>query len=251
LALAAVRFRLIQPSGLGSTTSVPNIQVVQGSESIAAAIERALPGSDVMVEPGEYRERLILKEGIRVVSRVPRGATIRLPISASDGDAGAAVVAEGLTNAELAGFRIIGDAATPLGVGISVTGGGLSIVDAEITGATKAGIDFGERSTATLLASDIHDNPGAAMIIRAFANPRVTNNVFTRNGMSERASGNFVLELGSTPKFEKNVFVGLSPDVFVTLDEATRLSLKQLNWFIPTREIVPPRPGPRGRSSTP
>ena len=48
-------------------------------ESIAAALQRAEAGSTVVVEPGEYRETLALKDGVRLVSRVPRGATIRLP----------------------------------------------------------------------------------------------------------------------------------------------------------------------------
>ena len=77
------------------------------------AIEKALPGSQILVEPGEYREQVVLKDGIRLMSRAPREATIRLPINVSDADSGPAVMATGLSNAELAGFRIVGDAATP------------------------------------------------------------------------------------------------------------------------------------------
>ena len=54
----------------------------------------AAPGSTVVVEPGEYRERLTLKDDVRVVSRVPRGATLRLPGTAAESDA--AVVAVGI-----------------------------------------------------------------------------------------------------------------------------------------------------------
>jgi serine/threonine protein phosphatase PrpC len=223
--------------------SPANVRVVQPSESIAAAIATAEPGAQIIVEPGEYRERLVLKDGVRLVSRVPRGATIRLPSSASDADPGPAVVASDLSNAELIGFRIIGDAATPLAVGIGLTGGALSVVNVEISGATKAGIEFGEGSSASVLASEIHDNPGAAIFVRSGANPRIANNVFTRNGMSERASGSLVIHQGSTPQFERNVFIGLSPDAFVTLDEAARLSLKRLNWFL--------KPEPRSGDSLP
>jgi hypothetical protein len=156
-----------------------------------------------------------------------------------------------LKTAELSGFKIVGDAATPLAVGIGVTGGRLSLVDVEISGATKTAIDFGDNSTATLLGSSIHDNPGAAMIVRALANPRVANNVFSKNGMSERASGSFVIEQGGTPEFHNNVFIGLSPDVFVTLGEAARTSLKHSNWFLPIRDNAPLRlPAGRGRQST-
>jgi len=231
LGMSARQLPFMQRPGTDPIPPVADVQVVRPTESIAAAIARAAPGSQVFVEPGEYRERVFLKDGIRLVSRVSRGATIRLPSSASDTDPGPAVVAACLLQAELAGFRIVGDAATPLGVGIGVTGGTLSISDVEIAGATRAGIDFGEGSSATLLASEIHDNPGAAMQIRFGANPRISNNVFSRNGKSERASGSLVIDPGSSPHFERNVFVGLSPDTFVTLDAAARLSLKRLNWF--------------------
>ena len=58
--------------------------------------------------------------------------------------------------------------------------------------------------------------------------------------MSERAPGNVVVEAGGKPVFQDNVFVGLSPDSFVTLDELARLQLKDLNWFLPVREPVRP-----------
>ena len=236
--------------GTRPALAVPDAQVVQPTDSIAAAIDRAPAGSQIIVEPGEYRERVFLKEGIRLISRVPREATIRLPVTASDADP--AVVAAGVSKAELAGFKIVGDAATPLGVGIGVTGGSVSVIDVEIIGATRAGIDFGEDSSGILLGSDIHDNPGAAIFIHAGANPRITNNVFSRNGMSERVSGSVVIERGSIPLFQKNVFVGLNPDAFVTLDEAARLAIKKLNWFPPLQEPIRPRPSAAGgRQSRP
>ena len=66
-----------------------------------------------------------------------------------------------LQRLEIAGFKIVGDAATPLAVGIRVTKADVVLSDIEITGATRAGIDFGEGSSITLLGSEVHDNPGA------------------------------------------------------------------------------------------
>src|SRR5580765_712987 len=91
---------------------------VRAGESIASAVERATAGSVVLVEPGEYRETLTLKDNVRIVSRLPRAATIRLSGTASEGDV--AVVVAGVAGAELAGFRIVGDAATPLGTGVLI-----------------------------------------------------------------------------------------------------------------------------------
>jgi parallel beta-helix repeat protein len=244
--------RLVQPSGTPPPPSVPDTQIVKPMESIAAAVEHAPPGTQIIVEPGEYRERVFLKNGIRLVSRVPRGATIRLPSTASDADSSPAVVADHVSQAELTGFKIVGDAATPLGVGVGVTGGDLTVIDVEIVGATRTAIDIGEGSSANLLGNEIHDNPGAAIFIRN-ANPRIANNVFNRNGMSERASGSFVIDTASRPHFERNVFLGLSPDVFAALDEAARVELNKLNWFLSLREpsVRPSRSGARGRQNTP
>src|SRR5206468_11734524 len=122
IAAAAVRLWPLapmfqRPSNAAAVASAPTI-AVGPTESIAAALQRAQAGSVVLVEPGEYRETLRLKDGVRIVSRVPRAATIRLSRTASEGDA--AVVATGVVGAELAGFRIIGDAATPLGTGVLI-----------------------------------------------------------------------------------------------------------------------------------
>src|SRR4029450_2934417 len=62
------------PSGL-STASSP-VRVVSGG-SIAAAVMDAAPGTEILVEPGEYREQIRLKTGVRISSRVPRAAARR------------------------------------------------------------------------------------------------------------------------------------------------------------------------------
>jgi serine/threonine protein phosphatase PrpC len=205
------------------------IQVVRHGESISAAVERASPGSTVIVEPGEYREQISLKDNIRVVSRVARGATIRLPAAASEADA--AVVALGLSNAEFVGFRIVGDAATPLGTGVRATASALSIVDVEIVGATKGAVEFSQGS-GSLVGSDLHDNPGSAVVIRREAAPRVAHNAFARNGMSEHTTTPFTIERTGRPQFEKNVFHGIGPEAFLALDANARSSLTRENWFV-------------------
>jgi hypothetical protein len=193
------------------------------------ALARAQPGSQVVVEPGEYRERVVLKDGVRVISRVPRGATIRLPGAASEAEP--AVVAAGVSNAEFAGFRIIGDAATPLGTGVLVKGAQVSIVDVEITGALTVAIDLDQMAGGGVAGSDIHDNPGPALAIRSGASPRIAHNVFARNGLSERARASLIIEAGAEPSFVGNVFQGVSPNVFQSLDHGARLSFMRENWF--------------------
>jgi hypothetical protein len=225
-------------------------EVVQSGESIMAAVERARPGSQVIVEPGEYREQLRLKDNVRIVSRIPRGATIRLPATASEAEP--AIFAAGLTGVELVGFRIVGDAATPLGVGVFVRDSGISIVDVEIRGATRVAIDISGGSLTGLVGNDIHDNPGAALAIRTGATPRISQNTFARNSMSERASMPLIIERGAAPRFLKNVFYGISPDAFALLDDELRQTLGRENWFVavsqPTRPAPPAGRGRRGQS---
>ena len=219
------------PAGEVTVQKEPS-QVVRPDESIAAALMRAQPGSEVVVEPGEYREQVTLTNNVRLVSRVSRGATIRLPATVSDAQPEPAVVATGSSSGELVGFRIVGDAQTPLGVGILVSGSGISLVDVEVSGAAKAAISFVRDSAATLIGSDIHDNPGAALTIAAGAAPRITHNAFSRNGTSQHTPAAFVIEEGAVPQFLQNVFAGIRPDAFATVNEATRLRLEPDNWFV-------------------
>ena len=234
-------WRLPVPAALRAPAATSSIAVVRPTESIADALSLATPGSQVIVEPGEYRERLVLKDGVRLISRVPRGATIRLPGGASEGDP--AIVANGISNAEFAGFRIVGDAATPLGTGVRVTGGSVSIVDVEITGAITVAIDLSQTTGGGVTASDIHDNPGPALAIREGGSPRISHNVFARNGLSERVQASLVIESGAEPSIVGNVFQGVAPKVFQSLTNATRLSVMRENWF----PDGPSSASPRGR----
>jgi hypothetical protein len=218
--------------------------VVHDGESITDALQRAQAGSVVVVEPGEYRETLKLKDNVRLVSRVPRGATIRLPGIASEADP--AVVATGVTGAEFVGFRIVGDAATPLGTGVLIRESDVWIADVEVTGAISVAITIGENASASVLASDIHDNPGAALTIRG-ASPRIAHNVFTRNGMSERVQRSVIVDEGALPKFSGNVFHGITPDTFGHLGDAARSALAHDNWFPEAPDRSTSSSGARGR----
>ena len=221
--------------------------VVQPTGSIAAAIRDAAPGSDIIVEPGEYREQIVLKDGIRVVSRVPRAARIRLPVAVPDAQPIPAILARDVSGAEVVGLTIVGDSATPLAVGIYVKDSSVSIVDVEISGATMAAVDFSGGGASSLLGSDIRDNLGAALIVRDGASPRISHNVFQRNAASERAAGTLVVEAGAAPLFFRNIFLALNPDSFVAINSAARQALKNNNWFVPLTERTPSRPNTPAR----
>ena len=209
--------------------SVSGVLVVERGGSIAAAIEQARAGSQVIVEPGEYRERLVLKDGVRVVSRVPRGATIRMPVGTPEGEP--AVVARDVTGAELAGFRIVGDAKTPLGTGVLVERADVSLVDLEVLGAMTAAVELGTGAAGSVVGLDVHDNPGAGLVIRSAAASRISHSGFTKNGMSERTSAPVIVEAGARVRLEQNVFTGITPEVFRTLPPDAAAAALQENWF--------------------
>jgi serine/threonine protein phosphatase PrpC len=233
----------IDAAALTAGALAPGTVVVGPSGSIMAAMDRAVAGSDVLVEPGEYRERIRLKDGVRVISREPLGATIRLPSDASENEA--AVVADGVSGAELTGFRIVGDAATPLGTGLSIRNASVRVVNLEIVGAAELAIDIAGVSGGTIVGSDIHDNPGVALRVGSGATPRIAHNSFIRNGTSARAATSVLIETGAHPRLSRNIFQGVAGAAFVTLDDAARRAVARENWFIEppaSREAVR-RPG--------
>ena len=221
-------------SALGSNTIV-----VRRGQSIAEAVAAAPAGATILVEPGEYRERLTLRDGIRVVSRVPRGAELRLPGSATENEP--AVIARDVHDAELNGFRIVGDAATPLGTGILAQSAGVRLIDLEITGAVQAAIDLGAGDV-LLLGSDVHDNPGVGLAVRAGATARIAHNAFHRNGASAEAVAGIVLERGGAPSFQQNAFDIFDAQALAFLDESSRAQLRSNNWFLKAGSAPPDRP---------
>jgi hypothetical protein len=235
-------------SRIGAPAAIPLISgaiVVSPGESINAAIDRAGAGTDVLVEPGEYRERLALKNGVHVVSRSPRGATLRLPSGASETDP--AVVAFDVTDAGLSGFRILGDAATPLGAGVIVRNATVTLNDLEIAGARNAAVEYIGPKGGSIVAGYFHDNPGAAIVVRSGASPRIAHNAFVKNATSERAPGMLVIEANAHPVITANVFYNLRPEALTLPPSGAFPKLERDNWFIPSGDPQPPRREGRGR----
>ena len=228
--------------------SMSGVAVVEPGGSITAAIEKAGPGTQVVVEPGEYLERLVLKDGVRVVSRVPRGAVLRMPVGTPEGEP--AVVARDVTGAELAGFRIVGDARTPLGTGVLVERADVALVDLEVLGAMTAAVELGKGAAGSVVGVDVHDNPGAGLVIRSAATSRISHSGFNKNGMSERTSAPVVVEAGARVRLEQNVFTGITPEVFRTLPADAAAATLRDNWF-PGLGIHVTRPRGRQREAEP
>ncbi len=247
------RDRLDRLKSLWPLTASPPIGAVRSAtirvtpdQSLAAAIASADAGMEIVVDPGEYREQVRLKTGVRVTSRVPRGASLRLPGGASETDP--AVIAFEVSDVYFSGFRIEGDAATPLGTGIVIRNSNVVVSDVEISGARNAAVEYVGTDGGSLIAADIHDNPGAAIVVGGTTSPRLAHNTFARNAGSERASGTVLVEASARPAIIANTFHGVSVDSVVGPGINRALILRD-NWFVtPPVEhpAAPARPG-RGR----
>jgi hypothetical protein len=216
--------------------------VVRPGESIAAALTRADVGSTVIVEPGDYPQAFALVSGVRLISRVPRGATIRLPADVVDSTA---VTADGISGAEFVGFRIAGETPARLGTGVRLANAEVSLIDLEVTGATSVGIDIGEQARVNIVGCDLHDNNGVALAIRPGTSPRIAHSTFTRNGGASRG---LLIDGPSDPQFIGNVFRGINVEVFSALGVSARAALVRANWFQDGQPAgVAPAAGARGR----
>jgi hypothetical protein len=170
---------------------------------------------------------------------------LRLPPDASETDP--AVVAFDVADAALSGFRILGDAATPLGKGVVVRNSTVALDDLEITGAHTAAVEYIGAQGGSIVAGNIHDNPGAAIIVRNGASPRIAHNAFVKNATSERATGTLLVESDAHPIITANTFVNLRPDSVVVPQTGEFNSVLRDNWFFPPGPPVSDRREGRGR----
>ena len=187
LILGACAFALFGqrwPGGIRPGAGVVRVGVGDGGlATIGEALGKAEPGQRIEVAPGQYRETLQLRDGVSLVSLVPRGAVLLPPA----GSGVPAVTAQGIADARLAGFRIAGDAQAPLQVGVRLADSSVEVEGLEISGAAAAGIAVSGEDRSTIRYSYLHDNPGGGVLVEDTAAPRLLHNLIARNGRMQGA----------------------------------------------------------------
>jgi serine/threonine protein phosphatase PrpC len=192
------------------TVAAPSADVLRvgtgGFATIGQALAQAEAGQTVEVAPGTYHEALQLPAGVELVSRVPRAAVLLPP----PGSGAPAVSAQGVTGARLAGFRIAGDAQSPLQVGLRLADSEVEVEGVEITGALTAGIDVSGADRSTVRASYLHDNPGGGVLIAESSAPRLVNNLIAGNGRAAGSPARPGVEVrgAARPELVENRFQG-------------------------------------------
>jgi serine/threonine protein phosphatase PrpC len=200
---------LVQGPGRPAASSAANVLRVGGeggTATIAEALGQASPGDTVEVMPGTYREALQLRSGVALVSRVPRGATILPP----PGSGVPAISAQSVVDASVEGFRIAGDAQTPLQVGIRLADSEVGIDGIEITGAQTAAINMVESDRSEVRYCLLRDNPGGGVLVESSSAPRLISNLIAGNGRAPGAPGRPGVEVrdGARPDLIENRFEG-------------------------------------------
>ena len=185
---------------------VPRTLMVQQAAAsdfatIAEALAKAMPGDTIVVGPGEYREQLALRSGVTVTSEVPHRAVIRVPVTSV---ALPAVTVDGVHDARLLGFQILGDRDL-MQVGVLVLNGEVELEDLRISGATGTAVDVWGGTAVTLRANDIADNAGMGVHVRSGARPTLLHNRIVRNGRASQAAPGVLLEAGAAPLMVGNV----------------------------------------------
>jgi serine/threonine protein phosphatase PrpC len=193
-----------------------------GVATLGEALAQARPGQRIEVAPGEYHERIALKEGVAIVSRTPRGAILLPPLPpplaplapAPAGETPAAravpaVTGNGVRGARLSGFRVVGTPAAPWSVGVRLTGSEVELDGVEVAGASGAGIEIRGADRSTVRDSYVHGNGGAGISLAGPAAPRISGNLIAANGTRPGALAPGVeVREGAVPLLANNRFEG-------------------------------------------
>jgi hypothetical protein len=181
-------------------------EVAPGQGTIADAIRQAQPRDRIVVRAGEYREQIVLKSGVTIVSDPPRGAVLR----GGAGTQGPAVLAVRVNGARLSGFSIQGDTQMPLSAGIVLSESSVEIDDVEVAGA-EVGVVIRGGGRSALRGSRIHDCV-VGVLASGAVEPWISHNAIVKNRKAGVAAAD-----GARPALSGNVFdrnkLELPPDV--------------------------------------
>ncbi len=207
------------------------IIVHQGGTGVFARISDAMaearPGDVVRVEPGVYHERVIVRDGVDLVARIPRTVTLVRPSNASGEVVGISVFGSG--SSSVSGITIESTSALPVDVGIRIYGQGATLEQIDLSGDMRAGIDVSPAGSVTVRGS-LFAVQGPALALGDEAHATFTSNVVLRTGPPVDAP--FALAPSSQAVFRRNVFAGFGKDVVKGMSAAVRQQLLAGNYVI-------------------
>ena len=208
-----------KPSGEGGPAAAGHYP------TIAAAITASRPGDVVQLEPGEYAERVFLKDGVDLVAREPGTATVVAP----SGDLGlATITVNGRLGSRISGLRLLGRPSAPLSVALHLSGNDVIIDDVTIEGDVTVAVEVASTGSIAVHSSRFFEVQGVAIRVGPGAKPSIRHNVFTRKSSSGAEAAIDVADSAS-PELTANLFVGYANAVRWT---AGRPDLHRDNFFM-------------------
>jgi serine/threonine protein phosphatase PrpC len=172
--------------------------------TIAAAVAASRPGDLIQLEPGEYAERVFLKDGVDLVAREPGTATVVAP----SGDLGwATITVNGRLGSRLSGLRLLGRPKAPLSVALHLSGNDVTVDDVTIEGDVLVAVEVAGTGSIAVNSSRFSDVQGVAIRVGPGAKPSIRHNVFIRKASSGTEAAIEVADSG-LPQLTANLFVG-------------------------------------------
>jgi PPM family protein phosphatase len=185
----------------GPRTWVVGLEPAADFPTIGEALDRAVAGDTVSVGPGEYRETVVLKDGVWLIGS--RSSVLRPPVGAGPG--WVAISAYQVRSGRVQGFLVSAAADQPMAVGLLAEQATLEVDDLEITGASLAAVELRAGARVTMRRCHLHDNPGVGAIVRGQAEPRLERNVIMHNGRGAiPARPGVLVEPGARPVLVSN-----------------------------------------------
>ena len=172
--------------------------------TIAAAMTASRPGDLIQLEPGEYAERVFLKDGVDLAAREPGTVTVVAP----SGDLGwATITVNGRLGNRISGLRLLGRPKAPLSVALHLSGHDVIVEDVTIEGDVLVAVEVASAGSIAVHSSRFSEVQGVAMRIGPGATPSIRHNVFARKASSGTEAAIEVADSAS-PQLVANLFVG-------------------------------------------
>jgi serine/threonine protein phosphatase PrpC len=172
--------------------------------TIATAIAASRPGDLIQLEPGEYAERVVLKDGVDLIAREPGTATVVAP----SGDlGGASITVNGRLGSRISGLRLLGRPTAPLSVGLRLSGDHVIVDDVDVEGDVLVAVEVASAGSIAVHSSRFSDVQAVAIRIGPGATPSIRHNVFIRKASSGTEAAIEVADFAS-PRLMANLFVG-------------------------------------------
>lgn len=189
---------------LGPRTLVVGPAAAGQYPTIAAAVAASRSGDVISLEPGEYAERVVLKDGVDLVARVSGTATVVAP----SGDLGwTTITVNGRRGNRISGLRLLGRREAPLAVALQLSGRDVVVEDVTIEGDVLVGVEVAASGTITVHSSRFADVLGVPIRLGPGAQPSIRHNVFLRKGAADSDVAIDVAD-SAAPELIANLFIG-------------------------------------------